>query len=211
MKWKSLERPLQAPKQLLVEGRTPEIFFREWIEWLGLKAQMEVRDFLSLSDLTDFLRVFTQRKEFKENVASVGIMRDAEDRPALEAFASVCASLREANLPAPDTLGVVGSGTPRTGVFVLPDCRQPGMLETLCWRVLKGSPELGSRLECVEGYLDCLRRIEVDLPNEAKARVWAYLAAQGRFDPLVGRAAQAKVWDWKSTVLEPLTAFLKSL
>ena len=50
MKWKSLERPLQAPKQLLVEGRTPEIFFREWIEWLGLKAQMEVRDFLSLSD-----------------------------------------------------------------------------------------------------------------------------------------------------------------
>ena len=211
MKWKSLERPLQAPKQLLVEGRTPEIFFREWIEWLGLKAQMEVRDFLSISDLTDFLRVFTQRKEFKENVASVGIIRDAEDRPALEAFAAVCTSLRGANLPCPDTLGTVGSSTPRTGVFILPDCGQTGMLETLCWQILEGNPELRPRLACVEGYLECLRRVKVDLPNEAKARVWAYLAAQGRFDPLVGRAAQAKVWDWKNAVLEPLTAFLKSL
>jgi len=211
MRWKSLERPIQAPKQLLVEGRTPEILFREWTEAIGLKGQMEVRDFLSLSDLTDFLKLFATYKEFKENVTGIGIIRDAEDKPAESAFASVCASLRLAALACPNVNGVVAEGAPRIGVFILPDCDQTGMLETLCWRVLEADPAFGSRVGCVAQYLNCLRQGGVELKNEAKTKVWAYLSAQGQFDPLVGRAAQAKVWDWSSPVFQPLSDFLKSL
>ena len=40
MNWPSLRRPIQAPKQLLVEGRTPEIFFREWVEAMNLTGQI---------------------------------------------------------------------------------------------------------------------------------------------------------------------------
>ena len=55
MKWPSLKRDILAPKQLLVEGRTPEIFFREWVEALGLNGKIEVRDYGSLDQLVDFL------------------------------------------------------------------------------------------------------------------------------------------------------------
>lgn len=209
--WPSLKRPIQAPKQLLVEGRTPEIFFREWVAVLELGNQVEVRDYGSIADLTAYLRVFTARKEFREAVQSVAIVRDAEDQPASSAFKSVCASLGEVKLESPEQLGGFSSGKPRTGVFVLPDCRQPGMLETLCWSALEQDPRLAPQLNCVTAYLACRRAAQAQVHNEAKARVWTFLAGQGLFDPQVGRAAQKSVWDWSSPALADLGAFLKAL
>jgi Protein of unknown function (DUF3226) len=211
MRWPSLGRPIEAPKQLLVEGRTPEIFFREWVEAMGLKGQLEVRDYLSLNDLTPFLRLFTGYKDFRETVTSLAVVRDAEEQPASSAFDSVCAALAAVNLPCPGALASFSPGMPRIGIFVLPDCRSPGMLETLCWSVLQADSKSAQQLECVTAYLACLRRIKAEIRNETKARVWAYLAGKGHFDPQVGRAAQAKVWDWQSPALQPLSAFLKSL
>lgn len=113
--WPSLRRPIEATKQLLVEGRTPEIFFREWIEALGLKSYVEVRDFRSIGDLTDFLKVFTSLKQFREGVTSLGIVRDAEQSSAASAFDSVCSSLKEVGLSCPDGIGKFSEATPRTG------------------------------------------------------------------------------------------------
>ncbi len=209
--WPSLRRPIEATKQLLVEGRTPEIFFREWIEALGLKSYVEVRDFRSIGDLTDFLKVFTSLKQFREGVTSLGIVRDAEQSSAASAFDSVCSSLKEVGLSCPDGIGKFSEATPRTGIFVLPDCSGRGMLETLCWSVLAGDPRNSQRLECVASYLTCLRSARVDVSNEAKMKVWAYLAGEGRFEPQLGRAAQAKMFDWAAPAFGPLSTFLKSI
>ncbi len=209
--WPSLKRPLQAPRQLLVEGRTPEIFFREWIEVSGLKGQMEVRDYGSIQDLDSFLKLFTSLKAFREIVTSVGIVRDAESMPASSAFESVCASLKAVGLDYPAIMNAVKAGTPQIGVFILPDGHQPGMLETLCWSLLTADPQKGSQLACVTQYMDCLRGAGVAIENETKARVWSFLAGLGQFDPQVGRAAQAKTWDWSSPAFKPLSLFLKSL
>ena len=211
MEWPSLKRPIQASKQLLVEGRTPEIFFREWVQKLGLKDQVEVRDFRSLSQLTDFLKVFTGYKEFRESVVSVGIVRDAEDKPAEAAYQSVCSSLQVVNLVYPETCGSFGDGTPRIGVFVLPDCEKPGMLETLCWNSLEAEPKNAKELACVKAHFDCLGRAEVPIRNPAKAKVWTYLAGRCDVDPLVGRAAQANIWNWESPALKKLSDFIKGL
>lgn len=211
MKWPSLKRDILAPKQLLVEGRTPEIFFREWVEALGLNGKIEVRDYGSLDQLTDFLKVFTGRKEFKETVESVGIIRDAEHQPAAAAFRSVCASLKEVSLVCPEKCGSFSVGPKRTGIFVLPDCDQPGMLETLCWTILEADSKSKPELNCVMAHLQCLGQANVQTHNPHKAKVWTYLAGRGEFDPQVGRAAQAKVWDWNSPALVSLTGFLRSL
>ena len=183
MEWPSLKRPIQAPKQLLVEGRTPEIFFREWVETPGLKGQVEVRDYGSLANLTDFLKVFTGYKEFREIVVSVGIIRDAEDKPAASAFQSVCRSLQVVNLTCPEVCGSFSIGQPRTGIFVLPDCQQPGMLETLCWSSLEDDPKNARELACVMAHLDCLGRANVQTRNPAKAKVWTYLAGRPNRSP----------------------------
>jgi hypothetical protein len=211
MEWPSMKRPIRAPKQLLVEGRTPEIFFREWVQALGLDGKIEVRSYNSLDDLPEFLKVFTGYKEFRESVQSVGIIRDAEDKPAALAFQSVCERLRAVGLICPEKCGSFGAGPKRTGVFVLPDCEQPGMLETLCWTVLESDPKSKQELDCVMAYLQCLGKAGVQTRNPHKAKVWSYLAGRGEFDPQVGRAAQQKVWNWKSPALQNLTGFLQNL
>ena len=211
MRWPSMQRPIRAPKQLLVEGRTSEIFFREWVETLGLKGKIEVRDFHSLTDLPDFLKVFTGFKEFKETVESVGIIRDAENKPAMSAFDAVCASLRAVGLACSGKIRNFGVRPKRTGIFVLPDCDQTGMLETLCWAVLETDPKHQQEVDCVTAHFQCLGRAGVPIQNPHKAKVWTYLAGRGEFDPQVGRAAQHQVWDWSSPALLSLTGFLRSL
>jgi hypothetical protein len=205
------QRPIGAPKQLLVEGRTPEIFFREWVEYLKLDKTIEVRKYGSLDELTDFLKVFTRRPDFEEKVKSVGIIRDAEDKPAKSAFDSVCESLRAVGLVFPQGFRSFGDGPIRTGVFILPDCEQPGMLETLCWSSLETDPKLRRQLDCVAAHFQCLREAGVQTQNPHKGRVWTYLAGLGKFDPQVGRAAQYKVWDWNSPALGKLATFLQEL
>jgi hypothetical protein len=211
LRWPSLGRPIQAAKQRLVEGRTPEIFFREWVEALELEGDAEVRDYGSLADLTPYLKVFTTYKDFRELVNSVAIIRDAEDKPATFAFDSVCAALRTVGLPCPTSPASFSDGMPRTGIFVLPDCQQSGMLETLCWSALQSDHGFAPQLGCVTTYLNCLKQANTVIRNETKARVWTYLAGKGHFDPQVGRAAQAKVWDWTSPALQQLSVFLKAL
>ena len=210
MNWRaSQQRPIQAGKQLLVEGRTAEIFFREWVGSTGLIGSIDVRDFGSIANLTQYLLVFSSSREFRERVTSLGIIRDAESDPATAAFQSVCESLHASGLTYPKTIDTFSDGMPRTGVFVLPDCNQPGMLETLCWQILQADASVASQTNCVTTYLDCVRQNKA-IQNEAKARVWTYLAGMGEFDPLVGRAAQAKIWNWTSPALTQLSSFLHS-
>ena len=154
MSWEtSLQRPILTPKQLLVEGRTPEMFFREWVENTNLRQQIQVRDFGSISNLTGYLKVFVSYRAFREKVASVGVIRDAEVHSATTVFDSVCRSFTSAGLNAPSALSCASAGTPRTAVFVLPDCSQQGMLETLCWQVLQADKKFAGHLECVTAYL----------------------------------------------------------
>jgi len=49
-------RPISKPKQLLVEGRTPELFFAAFLRYLGIEA--EIHNFGSTSELRPFLAQF---------------------------------------------------------------------------------------------------------------------------------------------------------
>src|SRR5262249_53383464 len=180
---KSLSRPITTSAQLLVEGRTPEIFFREMIEHLSLNDQIQVRDFGSINDLTPYLKDFTQLADFIEKVTSLGIIRDAEDKPASDGFANVCASLRTAGIGPPDRIGSVEQKTIKIGIFILPDCQNEGMLETVCLEAV--ASEVGL-LQCVDDYFQCLHAKGVDGPaNIIKAKTWTFLATKNLSDPQV--------------------------
>jgi hypothetical protein len=85
------------------------------------------------------------------------------------------------------------------------------MLETLCWTSLEDEPKNEPELACVMAHLDCLGRANVQTRNPAKAKVWTYLSGRCEIDPLVGRAAQAKIWNWESAALRRLSDFIKLL
>jgi len=99
----SLDRPIHTAGQLLVEGRVPEMFFREMIAAYGLANAVEARTFgdISKGNLQTYLELLTQKAVFKERAKRIGIIRDAEGSTAIAAFQSVQAALQGAQLPVP--------------------------------------------------------------------------------------------------------------
>ncbi len=211
-------RPLTKVKQLLVEGRTPELFFAALAAHLRLES-VEVWDFGSISQLTQFLKAFCARPEYKAQVQSLAIIRDAEFLPpapanqpvpsAVErAFQSIRSSLAAAGQPSPDAPGIFAPTTPRDGVFVLPNCRDEGMLETLCLE----SVLTARTSQCIEQYFTCMETEAGPRPrNMPKARTFAFLATKDLSDALVGRAAQNGIWPWDCEAFQPLRAFLQAM
>ena len=207
--------PITKPKQLLVEGRTPYLFFEVLTAHLGIQ-EVELHDFGSIAQLGPFLRAFCARPEFKEQVQSLAIIRDAEfahetatqPRMAERAFASVRSHLANAGQPTPNVSGAFSTTIPKTGVFILPNCRDSGMLETLCLDSVL-TPRTS---KCLEQYFKCMESEGHPPPrNMTKASTFAFLAAKDVPDPLVGRAAQKGIWPWDSPAFQPLRDFLLAL
>lgn len=128
---------VQTSKQLLVAGPHAGPFFQELCRAAHPDGQVQVWDFGAPAALTDFLRVFSGLREFRETVTSVGIVCEADARPAATVFAEVCSSLEKAGLTPPPVAGAGGSGTPRTAALILSDGASNGTLESLCWSALQ--------------------------------------------------------------------------
>jgi|GEM_PF-2767654 len=222
----SLDRPIASAGQLLVEGRVPEMFFREMVAAYGVAGQVEVRTFgdVSKDTLQTYLGLFCQKAAFRERVQRLGIIRDAEAKSASDALASVRSAIEGFNgenpsyaLPVPSHLGVATGGQearPQVSVFVLPDCSRAGMLETLCLEAV-AETELASStpvLPCVDEFFACLRRQGRRPNNDFKARMAGYLLAADVMDPQLGRAAQASgVIPWDAKAFQPLRAFIRGI
>ncbi len=117
----SFDRPITTPGQLLVEGRVPEMFFREMVPACGCESLLEVRTFgdISKDNLQTRLELFAQKAAFKEQVKRLGVIRDAESSNANSAFQSVQAALRDAQLPVPSRMQDLEGNPLSVGVFIL--------------------------------------------------------------------------------------------
>lgn len=197
-------------RQLLVEGSDAKSFFYPFIEKIEGYIDIEIQDFGSVNKLTDYLKAFVIDPGFRElPVESVGIIRDAEDKCADDAFKSVCMSLQKNNLPMPKGLSVMTPEIPHTGIYILPDCHNLGMLETLILQAVNDDPVL----DCIDSYLECLGKIEGNKPNNIfKRKFLSYLAAKGKkVKPLTGYAAKAGLLNFESPVYNDLKKFIYSI
>ena len=208
----SLERPVTTRGQLLVEGKVPGMFFREMIIAYGLTKLVEVRTFgdISKNNLQTYLEIFTAKAVFKERVKALGVIRDAETKPADSAFQSVCGALRGAKLSAPAGFGRFEREPLAVGVFILPNCRDAGMLETLCLQAAENVEQAsGSKLlPCVDEFFACLEKRGQVPANPQKARFAGYALAQDIIDPQLGRAAQQGKIPWVSPAFNLWKEFL---
>jgi len=142
--------PVSLSKVLLVEGSTPLHFFEALLSELGLHDLVEIRDFGGVRDLRPAVRALASSSEFRRLVKSLGVVRDAET-DAKAARQSAEDALAAAGLPE----GV------ETSVFIPPDNKQPGMIETLCVESVRRDPAFA----CVEEFFKCLGTQGVDLPD----------------------------------------------
>ena len=196
---------IERKKQLLVEGNDQRNFFEELVGRLSLSA-IQLQNYGGVNELREFLRVFAAMREFAK-VGSIGIVRDAERKPAVSAFDSVRSSLKRANLPVPERAGGRNTGPPAVTVFILPDNESPGMLETLLHKSFANTPED----RCVDAYIGCLRQAGISVVRPDKARVHAWLASRPNPHVSAGVAAQKGYWDFDHPVFDDLRAFLSGL
>jgi hypothetical protein len=204
----SQDRPIQTAAQLLVEGRTPEIFFREFVAWLKMDDRIQVRTFGGVSKATfkTYLEGFSAKAAFKNQVTRLAIIRDAEQQPASEAYASVRAVIQDVLKVEPGPMGAFGFGPLSVGIYILPDCSRPGMLESLCLEAWAGEePAAG----CTRAFGSCLGVGESF--RTSKQCLAAHLVARNVVDPQLGRAAQQGVIPWDHPAFAGLTGFLRDL
>ena len=209
---RSLDRSILTAGQLLVEGRVPEMFFREMITAYGLENKVQARTFgdISRDNLQLYLELFTQKAAFKERVQRLGIGRDAEALSAESAFQAVQSALRGAALYVPGQIEIL-AGTPLgIAVFILPNCHDPGMLEELCLEAIteveRETPT--AVMPCVYDFFACLSQRSLKPSNLAKARFAGYALARDVIDPQLGRAAQKGAIPWEAEAFRRLKEFL---
>jgi hypothetical protein len=183
-------------------------FFEALLRHLKLAHEVEIRNFRGVTDFGRALMDLAGLDAFQRLVTSVGVVRDAEDKPAAVAQQSVKAAFAAAGLTAARTPPI------RTSVFILPDNSNAGMLETLCMEAVKNEPALADAHACVEEFFACLARNNVSLPSQpalAKHRAQAYLATRPEAQMFPGIAAYRGYWPWDNPVFQPLRQFLLAL
>jgi len=201
-----IPQPIRCSKLLLVEGVDDFEFFLNLLRFLQMDKQLEIRNFDGVDRLSSYLKTLPAVSGFAQ-VEAVGIGRDADDNPAA-AFQSVCAALKNNQMPVPRRLMSSSEGYPCISIFVRPNCADAGMLEMLC---LASVSEETDRFDCVEQFLECVDHT-VGLPkNRKKARLHAYLATRQWPDLSFKQASSAGYWPWDHPAFDQIKAFLSAL
>ncbi len=211
---RSLDEPITTAAQLLVEGYDSYLFSQELLKFMGFERRIEVRNFGGNNDLKAFLELFGAKVDFNPVVRRLGIVRDAESGTAQSALTSVqgcLRSVRAVELPPPSQMRHFEGDPVAVGVFILPNCKDVGMLETLCIEAVEEIERTGGAavLPCVDKFFNCLKQAKGELPkNPAKARFAGYLVARDKTDRQLGRAAQQGAVPWEAKAFDPLKGFL---
>lgn len=193
-------------KQLLVDGDDADYFFRALFKKIDI-TEIQIQNYGGNDELKGFLIQFAKARGFQEKVESIGIIRDAE-KSAKSAFQSVSSAVTKAGFSAPKKPLEQTKTQPCISVYILPDSKSKGMLETICNQSVEKDPAM----LCVDTYLKCLKEKLTLLPrNIEKARLQVFLASRKKVPRKLGVAAMQNVWPWDSPVFENIKNFLETL
>lgn len=139
-------------------------------------------------------------------LSSLGVVCDSDDNPT-ESLNLLQDALKGAGLPVPKSHADFAGQDPTVGIFLLPDGRSGGSLDTLCRKSVADDP----RSRCVDGYLDCLKDLDKPVKNDDKSFVFAYSVAVGRKGDRAGSLARHGDLNLAHEAFNPLAGFLKNL
>ncbi len=174
--------PEGVTRLLLVEGRDDREFFFQLSQYLGLTEDkaVDIIEYEGKDNLQKALGLLRSDPRFPF-VTHIAITRDADfDGNAL---IKVQSALKNANqrqnpykqYPVPEQVEIFTEADMQVGIFVLPDAKSNGMLETLILRALQED----TIMQCVEQYFSCLETVGITTKPEPlpKAQVEVYMAA----------------------------------
>ena len=202
---------IEKPKILLVEGQDEVEFFKVLLKKKCLKEDFQIIDIAGRDKFNiNSLMALKNIPEF-EKVTSLAIIQDADDNDPQSRFDSICSTLKGCNLNPPAQIGSFNTASqPKVGIFILPDGKNEGMLESLCLSTV-GSKEKDI-MKCVNEFMMCVEKLDNKQPkNKEKACLQAFLSAMPEDTRSIGVAAKKDYWDFDSDQLKPLLDFLKQI
>lgn len=150
-------KKIEKNKLLLVEGKDEETFFKVLLQEHEINDVQIIptagRDQLNNS----YLMALQETSGFDELI-SLAIIQDADEN-ADTRFQSICDHLRNSHLNFPDQVSTFTSQGQnlRIGIFIIPDGKNKGMLESLCLSTVIKDNETMTR--CFNDFTDCLKPI----------------------------------------------------
>jgi hypothetical protein len=197
--------PLSKPKLIVGEGIEEVFFFAALVNHLGL-GDIQVEQYGGKRRLQLYVRELLVRPGY-QSLASIGITRDTDSSVAQD-FQSICGYLQSSGFVVPARAGLFGTGTPKVGVFLMPNNSDAGMLEDLCLASVQGD---GSA-PCLDEFFKCVRQqAGRQTAEQSKARMHAWLASQIKPDLRLGEAAKQSLFPWDAPVFQDLKQFLQNL
>jgi 5S rRNA maturation endonuclease (ribonuclease M5) len=194
---------------LIVEGQDDLFAFVQILERLGNDARVFVKEMGGKGNMKRAALETVLRPDRVRQMRSIGVIADA-DASGSDTARSLSASLSEITGRS-ITAGEWTAGSPRVGLFVVPDATGFGELETLLWQSWSSDPQNAAARACIDGYLDCMRTAGHAAHSPDKGRIGALLAVRNDEDPRVGPGLRRNVFNLESAVLAPLVAFLRAL
>lgn len=198
-------RNITHPKLLLVEGTHEEKLFNRLLR-ISSNIDIQVLPILGKYRFREQIEIISKMDNFS-SIESLGLVRDADNSFENE-FTSLVDALIHANLSAPERPMTLSGGTPKVGIFIAPNNKNPGSIENLLLESVHDDPAL----KCVNNYMDCLVRIQnMEHPHESKARVQIYLAKESDGELHMGIASDQDIWNWDSPAFSSIKDFLQML
>ncbi|MFC1947865.1 DUF3226 domain-containing protein [Chloroflexota bacterium] len=197
---------ITSNKLIVTEGQDDENLLFAVMKHLGLD-EIQVINCEGNSDLTDKIRTIAATHGFRENVRSLGIVRDAELNSE-GAFQSVCNALSNSGLGVPDEPLKSCTTMPRTTVLIWPHKQEAGKLEDICLQSIYEFPEMS----CIDDFFECLKAKDIPEPNDiSKAKVKAFLASRQESVPHLGIAASKGYFPLDNAAFDDVKTFLRML
>ena len=197
---------------LLVEGNDEKGFFEALAKDMHLEIgrDIEFRLAYGIGFKEKFEAILNDPGFY--NVRSYGIVRDA-DKNAQEAFESIQSMLNSFGYRCPDNHAVFAYDVEKklkVGIFIMPGHIPKGrMLEDLCLESVRDHPIMPFVAEYITNVK---QKMQSEGPkNESKAKVQTFLAGMKDIVPHLGVAADRGYWNFKSTAIDEIRAFIHEL
>ena len=190
---------------LLVEGKDEESFFEAFIEYL--KLDLDSVDIFCVEGKNNFKNHIPVlfKNAGMDKVKKIAIIRDADEnaKSALESIANV---LMKVGVKKSKRDEYIFNGR-KVFIYIMPDNKNKGMLETLCLKSVKNNPVM----TCVNKFERCLKHINTNPKNMEKTKSLVFLAAMPEDVHSVGIGAKKGYWDFSAKEFESLKKFIKKL
>ncbi len=193
---------------LIVEGYSDLLFYAEVLESLGKHGQVFIKHFNGRPDLATKLETFlTPQLLATKQAFGVVVDADTNGQNTAAEFMKLLTRLSAQAV----TVGAWTNSKPRVGLFVTPDGKSNGEIETLVWRAWSSDPANGQSKKCIGDFVECMASVGLKAQSPDKGLVSALLAIRNDEDPRLGPGARARVFDFSRPEFSQLKQFLSAL